>query len=530
MYLFLFVYNSYMKKYIIKSTSLVGTYSIYLLYAIISLITLKTFPLIHSDEIWLGKLSYTYLSNQTIYITEPFFDLFPRQTHTIKVLFHMIQMPFIATLGLNIFSIRFISLLFGISSLLLLHYHAKLETKNTITSLLLVMLVGLNTQFIYASHFARQEIILFTILIGVFIIYFHSNIKLKKRIVIIGICIGISIGIHPNAFIIAFMIGSLLVAYYFIHKLNLIHLFIYGGMLAFFAVIYIITSFIENPDFITNYLVYGDSLAISATHNTPLISLYNFYLKIYNQIGATYYLPNIRFLFYMVFILLLLMVILYFFVDTKKGYWISYLPATSLFIGFNISILIIGRYNPTSIIFILFPIFLLLQQVISYLSTIIHRYYIILLLCLAVFISLNHSYIAYAEYENNNFDCYTEIIKSHLEEDSVILGNLSSGFAFDQYTFYDIRNLAYLEKQTLNQYIEARGINTIIYYEEYDYIHRNSKWNILYGDDSSYYDDLQSLINTRGTLIHSFTDSYYGIRIIPYTGDYPWKIMIYTID
>lgn len=83
---------------------------------------------------------------------------------------------------------------------------------------------------------------------------------------------------------------------------------------------------------------------------------------------------------------------------------------------------------------------------------------------------------------------------------------------------------------TIGEYIEDNGINTVIYYEEYDYIHRNPQWQILYGDDSHYYDDLQLFLNENASLTGSFESPFYGNRIIRYTGDYPWRVLIYHID
>jgi len=86
----------------------------------VHLATLTTYPLVHSDEAWLAGLSQAYMKNQSIFVTEPFFDLMPRQAHAIKSLFHLIQIPFIHFWGYELFSVRLISLIGGTLVLILI--------------------------------------------------------------------------------------------------------------------------------------------------------------------------------------------------------------------------------------------------------------------------------------------------------------------------------------------------------------------------------------------------------------------------
>jgi len=70
----------------------------------------------------------------------------------------------------------------------------------------------------------------------------------------------------------------------------------------------------------------------------------------------------------------------------------------------------------------------------------------------------------------------------------------------------------------------------VIYYEEYDYIHRNQQWEILYGDDEIYYNELNEILLNYGSVLYEFEDMDYGTRIIRYMGEYPWKVTIYHLD
>ena len=56
-----------------------------LLFGVISLCFLESFPFVHSDESWLAGLSRAMLEEKSIRVTEPFFDARPRYPHGIKL-------------------------------------------------------------------------------------------------------------------------------------------------------------------------------------------------------------------------------------------------------------------------------------------------------------------------------------------------------------------------------------------------------------------------------------------------------------
>jgi hypothetical protein len=61
------------------------------------------------------------------------------------------------------------------------------------------ILLSLNIQFLYASHFARQEIILIAGLLGC------GLLILRGHPLAAGLVTGLCIGLHPNSFIIGTM-------------------------------------------------------------------------------------------------------------------------------------------------------------------------------------------------------------------------------------------------------------------------------------------------------------------------------------
>lgn len=498
-------------------------------YFFVNFLTLTTFPLVHSDEVWLGKLSATYLQSKSIFVTEPFFALFPRQAHTLKSLFHLLQSAFIFIFGETIFSLRFLSLVFGMFALVLLWYLLGQFKVSYISKFLISLFIATQVQFIYAMHFGRQEIILICIAFACLLICYRPSLSPVRKHAFIALLIGASIGFHPNSFILALMFGCLILLRSIDSK-KLKPVFVYGFILMAWAVFYIATSFIGNGDFIKDYYDYGSTLAVNAGPLDRFINFRDFYIKLYKQIGATYYLPNIRLTLLLPIILLLPS--LYLIIRCKITQLSRNLITNGyvMYIGFNIALLIIGRYNPTSIVFMLVPLSLMITGVSSGLNQLFNKWLLIIPLSLLIIHNLNIVSIEYGTFSQADYDTYIQELAYGLEDDAVILGNLSGGFAFNDYVFYDIRDLAYLDGQSVKSYMKNQGINTLVYYESYDYIHRNPSWQILYGDDAGYYDELQEIILENGSLVHEFTDAYYGNRIISYIGDYPWTIQVYTID
>jgi hypothetical protein len=504
---------------------------------------LTRFPLIHSDESWLAGMTNTYLTRKSLFVTESFFDLMPRTVHTIKVLYHLLQMPFLLLFGFSVESVRLLSLVVGIISLYIFYTLINSLFRLPLLSLISTILLSLNLQFIYASHFARQEIVLFMLLILTYRIYttFPENPYL------LGFIIGLSISLHPNAFIIAAMIGILLVKDALTKKRSFKCLISYVVILACFALAHILITLSANPAFIEQYVAYGRTLNVDAVPLVRLENFKDFYLKLYYQITGTYYIPPLKSFFHFYSILLILSIFLFFKYKTnrysKKNPVLmlnsDFMNPVLMVIAFNLSLYIIGRYNTTSIVLLIFPFYLLLSHLTFYIlqrlsndSTYLSKKLVKrLLICLGIVVGISSSIDLYREVSTisrHNYTHYLNQISPYITEDSVILGNLSSGFIFSKHTFYDIRNLDYLNELSLEDYIETRQINTILYYEEYDYIERNPKWTILYGSNFKP-SLLKDYLNKKATLIHTFTDTYYGSRIIDYMGDYPWKIELYTL-
>lgn len=519
----------------IKNWKKTFIYLFLLSYLVINVFFLTEFPFVHSDESWLGGLSRNIMYSHNIFSTESFFNLYPRNPHSIKILFHLLQIPFIKFFGYNIFSLRLISLLFSILSIFMFYKILSKNSDNLILPILNTLLLSLNIQFIYASHFARQEIIiLFLLLLGLFVYIYYSDTKLKYT-VILGSTIGIGIGIHPNSFILALVFGLLYLYDWIKHKKTIKHLNILIITTAFYAGFFVLLSFIGDRNFISHYKNFGSAFGVNLPFYGKLLNFKLFYMKIYYSISGTYYVPSMKYFWntFIIIIFISIVILLIKFFDNRLSHKLEQTSLIEVSIisimAVNFGILLIGRFNATSIVFIIPFYYLLLHNIIFILfknkNKIKLGFYLIL-----IFISLILCIFEIKPYLKYNYNNFLEEFSNYIPKNAKTLGNLNSEFYFENNALLDYRNLAFLDSSNVSfeDYVETNNIEYIIYYEELDYIHNNPKWLILYGDDN-YYDEMQEFIANKCRLVHSFYDPLYGVRISRYMMDYNWEIKIYEV-
>lgn len=491
----------------------------------VNLVTIIRYPIMHSDEAWLAGLTDHMLSSGSLMVTEPFFDLAPRAPHTLKTLYHLLQMPFLLLFGHELLSVRLLSLTFASGVLILLFLHFR--HSSILAWLLIPGTLLFHTQFVYSSHFARQEIALVFILILCWHLYTKQETIDRQLTLWISSIIGLSISLHPNAFMIAMMIGMLYVLDWIRRKISFDLLLHYTWPMGLFAGLNILVTLSSTPDFISRYSLYASTLSVGAPPSSRLVNFLEFYVKLWQQISGTYYLPDIRPLFVMT---LLLLSITFIVAGLKRLRPAALLPIIQLLmmeIGYNIALFIVGRNNPTSIVFLT----VLLSLISLHCLLVLLKDPLLITGLLVVNVLLLYgTYQDAQEHANHDYQAYEDFLKTSIEKDDVILGNLTGGFALNNNEFYDVRNLAWLEGQSIEAYLVSKGIDTVIWYEEYAYIHRNPEWQILYGDDAAYYDDFLLILEEKGTKIAETESLWYGNRIICYMGDYPWRITIYHLS
>lgn len=524
----------------------IKAWHIILLFFIINIFFLTNFPFVHSDEAWLSGFSRQILETGNPAATESFFDLLPRSPHAVKIFFHLLQIIFIRIFGYNIFTFRLISLLTASLSLFLFYKIALLICRSKPLSLGALIILAADIHFVYSSHLARQEIILICIFLAAFYYFLKNIINLKlsnnhsnnnsnilkektnhsvKKDVFLGIILGISIGFHPNAFIISL---PLIIIYtynlFFENNFKFKNFISFGITLAASALIFIFVSFQFDPNFISNYSSYGATLGVLDSFLIKLENLKFFYQKLFYRVSGTYYIPPIKFQ-------------LIFFAAAAAGSALKLFDKkdkVNLYLFFsllaiNLGYLIIGRYNQSSIIFIFPTAYLIFINLIKDLN---FKLKIFLLIALIIILSQN-SFTTIVEDSHYNYQNYLQKIAKVVPHDAEVLANLNTDYYFENGKLFDYRNLAYLSKNNLSfaEYIAKNNIKYIIYPEEMDFIYNSRpSWNILYGNLYPYYSEMQQFLNEKSILIKKFTNSTYPIRIVQKIGEKKWTVKIYKVN
>lgn len=531
-------------------------------YICLNIIYLDKFPFVHSDEPWLSGLSKNMLENTSLSVTEPFFDLMPRYPHALKVVFHLIQIPFIYFLGYNIFSVRLISLIFGLLTLFIFYILLKKLTNKTLISYLGTLLLAVDIQFIYASHFARQEILLlFIFLVSLYILficrfnitltpYRNQNLNklfnklsvftIKSEPLLIGSLIGVSIGIHPNSFIIFLPIFLIYSFEFFYNKPKKDYkIFIFLTTVSFFAASFVLISFYFDSDFVAHYFSYGKSFKVDSSIVGKIKGFAKFYKDIIERNGKTYYIPNLdfQFVFFITTFILSLIELVKNHINNKKAEFTCLLYIILSIASLNLGAMIIGRFNQTSIIF-QFPLYYILAVLlIRNLSSKAQN----LVLISIIIISSYFSYINIMPYKNLEYNSYLKVLNA-IPSDSVVLSNLNTHYYFQSSNFYDYRNLPYLEENNLSikEYIEKNKIEYIVITEDLSFFYNNKPhYNGVYGN-IDFYPDLEVFLAQRCSIISKSKSRLYPMHMVKFTGLYEeyksmavkdyWDITIYKVN
>ncbi|MCC8024494.1 MAG: glycosyltransferase family 39 protein [Clostridium sp.] len=538
-----------------------------LLYGLLSASFLTRFPFVHSDEAWLAGLSRDMEAAKNLGITESFFDLKPRIPHALKLIFHVLQIGYIRIFGYNIQSLRLLSLTAGLICLFLLCRIGK-ELGGKWAGAALMVLTSLDTQFIYASHFARQEILLSISLLSCLLILIKCQGRpSSSQAAGLALITGLSTGIHPNSFLCASLCGCVMAGPAACslagrirslrpgggprptdsplsctgqrgdrrfwsrvpagNPLRLpkaitplaLYIFLTGALASLFVGI----SFHFDPGFFPGYFRYGEQEFELSSRASHRISQFLYYLQsIFRQESGTYYLPDLRLELILMAICALLLALSWLVLKTsaekEAGVWrrrtqVLLLAAAGLGAG----MVVIGRYNQTSILF-----FLLLGWAGA-------------VQLFLLFESAGRKTAAWAALAFLLVSGYTQIVPwLRLPDYSFYLGqlellvpsgarviaNLNTEFYFDQGVLRDYRNLPYLkEPGALENYIQENKIQYILLSDELDYIYENRPYyNVIYGN-ASFIKDLKAYCLSSCTVAGSFENPLYGPRIISLVND-----------
>lgn len=495
-------------------------------YTLVNIQTLTVFPNVHSDELWLKGLTEEMVKSGTLRVTEPFYNLYPRVVHPFRWLYHSIQAVIYTIMGSTLFSMRFVSLIGGLLSLWIFYKLALNRFHSKRTALVLSSLLALNIQFVASAHTGRQESwILFFMLLNIYLIYSKQLSPLAYSVVIL-----LGIGIHPNSFLIGLSSAALMTSQILMKERPIKDMMKFIVFTVCGVAIYLVIGFTWNTDLIQKYFEFGSSLGVDAPPISRLGGFYWFWYKLFHRIGGTYDLYEIKM--ELILLGLALLGMPYLFMKNKRRDFGNALNLLAIIISLGIGLFIIGRYNQTSVVFIMPFVILLLGEYIN--PFVKSKYWISLLL---IVVASYHLYdnldLYYTEMPYyRSYDEVMEDVRSIVPEDARVLGNLNMITAFENQNFIDVRNLGFLKENGYNfeSYVRTYNIEYIIVHDEMEYLAKTTpKWDFLYVD-LSYYQDMVEFLDTSTTLVGTVDNPVYAMRITRYSGTFPWQTKIYRIN
>ncbi len=487
-----------------------------------NLFFLTRFPLVHSDESWLAGLTRNMMESGSMGVTEPFFDLKPRYPHAIKILFHLLQMPFLLVFGYSAFSVRLLSLLFGAASLYLVFCISR-EMASFHISLAVTALVSLDGQFLTAAHTARQEILLLCALLLLILIFLKGRGEVTaRRAVLLAVITGLCVGLHPKSFLLALGCGAVMVLMMLAKRRFAVKpLLVYIGVTAAFAACFVGISFLFDSQFSAHYSAYGETEFNLAVPLTEKFGEFLPYLqKLWLGVSGTYVLPKLQAHF-----LLFPVLMVWAGVRAMRGKDGKLLVILGMILGAVLGTVLIGRYNQLSASLWMLPCFLLLPPLLSRVTL---RKAAMAALTAVFAVS---SALSFAPALAYSYEGYLSQIAAYVSFGERTLANLNAGFYFENDALLDIRNLSYLKENNLSfaDYVKTREIKVILWPEEMDFIYsRRPDFNVIYGNPR-YVEEVEEYLKTNCMYLGEFENGGYAVRIVQELGK-PYKVRAYRVN
>ncbi len=536
------------------------------LYFLLNLFYLDSYPFVHSDEAWLASLTRSIITEKNPAATEEFFRITERFPHAVKLLFHIIQLPFLM-MDFSINSARLISIIASVFVLYFLNLLIKKYISSNFIRIFTLLLIITDIQYIYISRFARQEIIIYLFaVIQLVIIAGIDKDNFRRLILMASFLSGFSIFIHPNSFIIFTGIIPFLAATV-LYKKNKISIVIkilglYVFITIIFGVIALFASLIMDGDFLNHYYNFGSRHGVGDSLFIKLLAFPRFLYKIYYQIQGTYYLPDIRGQFYIFAAALIIALLLVFLVEKSRK---RIFPLVLFSAGIAAGIVVIGKYSPPSIFF-LFPVLWILlgteADILYNMKTGTEEDYVdmqtgmdvvlrskksrkrinnnvfaafILFISFSVLLlyQIAKAYSEVNSWKDISYNEYSREITELTGDSGKILANTNLAFNLDYGRLCSYNDLDQVieKKIKFSDYIELNKIEYIIWTEELDIIAQERPvWNDLYGNVYSYYDEALSFLNNKCTLVKTLRKKIYPVRIVDYMKKKEYLVKIYKVQ
>ncbi len=526
-------------------------------YLILHLWSLSWFPFVHSDEAWLASLSRTMFLEGRVDATEEFFRLTPRHPHALKTLFHLVQAPFVL-LSWSVVAARIPSLLAGLATVGLLAVAVRRMTGSRVVAGAVAAGLALDVQFFYASHFARQEVFVLLALTGALWAVVRGseaagtgeNVHPARSAAIAGGIIGLTIFVHPNAFIAALAISPW-VAMRGGRSGWLRALGIYGAILVAGAALAVGASFLMDPNFGTNYLAFGGSVGVTAGLPERIARLGEYFIKLARGYAGTYYLAPVAPQLWALAAVTAASIAVSL-ISRYRGRTEAVAPAGLSALFTLLAIFIIGKYSPPIVVFFFPWLYLQMGLLLDRCRRYLPRFAIVLLLLIPI--ASGAQFVReLSQWYPGSYDRYLARIRAAIPEGDVALANLNAAFAFEPGDLRVWRDLGSLParpegaapspeagtspndpllERGVGQFLRQESVKWVVLpVEELEIIYRSRPvWNDVYGNPHRFYPDLQEILTRYGTRTDRFEAPRYAMRLVPYIEDGPHHVEIYRLD
>ncbi|MFW5812113.1 MAG: ArnT family glycosyltransferase [Alkalispirochaetaceae bacterium] len=546
-------------------------------YLLLHLWSISWFPFVHSDEAWLASLSRRMLLEGRVDATEEFFHLTPRYPHALKTLFHLIQAPFLLY-SWDIVAARLPSLLAGLGTVVLVAAGMRRMTGSLAVAGAVAAGLALDVQFFYASHFARQEVFVLLAMAGALWWLTRgpretagsSGISVApgakpeapsgtgKGVVPAGAIIGLTIFLHPNAFVAALAILPWVVARGgrsgWRRALGR-----YFALLASFAAAAVGASFLMDPGFISHYLEFGGSVGVTAGLPERVARLGEFFLKMAGRHAGTYYLPPVApqlWALPAVTAVSLAAAAIGSSRARSEGWPGPVAPAALSALSTLLAIFLIGKYSPPILVFFFPWLYIQAGLLLDGLRRRLPRLAPLLLILIPIASGVQLAGELPRWYPGS-YDQYLSRIREAVPRGDVVLANLNTAFAFEPGALRVWRDLGALparpparetptreleadegEPETallespLGRFLRNEKVRWVVLpVEELELIYRNRPvWNEVYGNPHRFYPELLEILRRYGTMTDRFEAKWYAMRLLPYMDRTPHHVEIYRLE
>ncbi len=182
--------------------------------AVFHLLTLLRVPAPFVDDAWYASRAWSLIQQGQAFGTldAGVLDRYPGYWTYFPLLGPIVQSLGIRLLGLSLFSVRLVSLVFGLMLLAIVYAMGRRIGGRTV-ALTAALLTAFSSSFMRSSHLARPDIMVVALGYGATLLYLMDRSRhFSMRSALAGLMVGAAFEVHPNGLIFAPAIAALFLA------------------------------------------------------------------------------------------------------------------------------------------------------------------------------------------------------------------------------------------------------------------------------------------------------------------------------